>query len=169
MNVLYVFSRYFVALLFLLSAQQELFSQDIENIAERYPLIPLPISLKPQLGELQITNALKIRLLPYNKETQELAEYIASFLGLQHASILENALGDDKNCITISIDPHGVIPPEGYYLSITPDAISITASTVQGAFWGFQTVKQLIPASFYTSHTSIAIPCVEIYDAPRFT
>ncbi|MFI5136636.1 MAG: family 20 glycosylhydrolase [Sphingobacteriales bacterium] len=58
---------------------------------------------------------------------------------------------------------------EGYELIVTPDGITINATTSAGAFYGIQSLKTLIPASAYAHpKKGIQIPCVEIKDAPRF-
>jgi len=59
--------------------------------------------------------------------------------------------------------------PEAYELSVTPNRITITASTTAGIFYGIQSLKTLIPASAYAHPQKvIQIPCVEVKDEPRF-
>ena len=50
---------------------------------------------------------------------------------------------------------------EGYNLSVSSGTIRLNACTEKGAFYGKQTLKQLL--------SSRGIPCVEIKDAPRFS
>lgn len=49
---------------------------------------------------------------------------------------------------------------EGYTLEVAEEAITITAGTAQGAFYGIQTLRQLF--------TQESVPCVHIEDAPDF-
>jgi len=58
---------------------------------------------------------------------------------------------------------------EGYELNVDVHGIFIQASTAEGAFYGIQSLKTLIPASAYAHpQKEIQIPCVEIKDSPRF-
>lgn len=69
--------------------------------------------------------------------------------------------------ITLKYNPG--LSVEGYTLIVSPNNIEISASTETGIFYGFQTLKTLIPPSAYVHpQKSIQIPCVEIKDEPRF-
>ena len=61
------------------------------------------------------------------------------------------------------VDPQTTVVAsmEGYHLSVTPTAITITAKTKVGAFYGMQTLLQL-------EAQSKNIPVLEIDDAPAF-
>ena len=55
----------------------------------------------------------------------------------------------------------GAIPAEGYRLQIDESGASICASTKAGAFYAGQTLRQI-------AEDGAAIPCMKIYDAPKF-
>ncbi|NKI26292.1 family 20 glycosylhydrolase [Arenibacter sp. 6A1] len=61
--------------------------------------------------------------------------------------------------------------PEAYQLNITQDSIIINAKSAQGAFWGVQTIRQIIPQ---TSNDTLAktkmwlIPTGQVSDTPNF-
>ena len=61
---------------------------------------------------------------------------------------------------------------EGYYLSVTPEAILIRANQPAGLFYGIQTLLQLLPKEIESkaavNRTSWPVPCVTITDYPRF-
>ena len=66
--------------------------------------------------------------------------------------------------IALAIDPT-VKGDEAYRLSVTPRGVIIQASTDKGLFWGVQTLRQLLPLKH---GSSVAIPSVQIEDAPAF-
>ncbi len=59
--------------------------------------------------------------------------------------------------------------PEAYRLRVTRDRILIEASAPAGWFYGWQSVRQLVQVAAAESTSPMAIPCLEIEDAPRFT
>lgn len=54
------------------------------------------------------------------------------------------------------------LPPEGYRLSITPEAIRVTGGGPAGVFYARQTLAQL------AAPKGTSLPCAEIKDAPRY-
>jgi hexosaminidase len=66
--------------------------------------------------------------------------------------------------IVLAIDP-SVKGDEAYRLSVTRQGVIIQASTDKGLFWGVQTLRQLLPLE---RGSSVAIPSVQIEDAPAF-
>ena len=62
--------------------------------------------------------------------------------------------------------------PEGYRLSVDPGGIRIEASSSQGAFYGIQTLRQLLPPEIFRAakveNVAWQIPSVSIEDVPRF-
>ncbi len=57
------------------------------------------------------------------------------------------------------------IAEEGYILEITPENILIQAKTQAGLFYGFQTLRQLLPVK---KGIQVELPCLLIKDNPRF-
>ena len=73
-----------------------------------------------------------------------------------------------KNTIHFKIDT-AISNNEGYQLKITPSKILISANSKKGAFYAFQSLRQLLPADFEkTDKSKFAIQCLEIRDAPQF-
>jgi hexosaminidase len=65
---------------------------------------------------------------------------------------------------------------EGYSLVVTKTGVEVKASNPAGAFYGIQTLKQLMPVAVYGTDGQIAnndsewsVPFVEIVDQPRFS
>ena len=57
------------------------------------------------------------------------------------------------------------LAPEGYALSVTPKGIWILAADEAGAFWGVQTLRQLLRL---TDDGSLFVPGIFVWDAPDF-
>jgi hexosaminidase len=65
-----------------------------------------------------------------------------------------------------------VIGKEGYYLSVKPKGITITANQPAGLYYGVQTLLQLLPnqieSKVVATGVKWTVPAVEITDYPRF-
>ncbi|MBR4945869.1 MAG: beta-N-acetylhexosaminidase, partial [Kiritimatiellae bacterium] len=63
------------------------------------------------------------------------------------------------------------LPREGYTLTVTTDAVTIAASDPAGAFYGYQTLRQLLPPQVYAKRlqqdVAWEMPACTIADAPR--
>lgn len=149
------------------------------DLAQRYPIIPKPVSLVAAEGTFTITPA--TRILVNDPKIRELALFVADFFSLPLNTALQvgGNQGDANftpvppcGAITIVVDKRLALEPEGYTLSITPEAITIQAKTTEGAFWAFMTLRQLMPAEAQRpmplASASIKVPCAFISDAPRF-
>lgn len=75
-----------------------------------------------------------------------------------------------KSCIEFK--ESSTLPAEGYTLRVTTNAVTISAATPAGAFYGVQTLLQLFPPAVYGCQPRPDLPwtvaCAEIEDAPRF-
>ncbi|WP_299115729.1 family 20 glycosylhydrolase [uncultured Winogradskyella sp.] len=95
------------------------------------------------------------------------ANFLQSFIlngsGIQLKSIEKNG--------SILFIQNDSIPSEGYKLETFKDKIKIIASSDQGAFYGVQTLRQLMPASLENGSfdkDKIRIEAVSIKDEPKF-
>ncbi|WP_160069750.1 family 20 glycosylhydrolase [Sphingobacterium bovisgrunnientis] len=73
-----------------------------------------------------------------------------------------------KDVIKFKLDE--TLQEEAYKLLVTKDSIVVTSSCGKGAFYAIQSIKSLIKPEDYKSGKKdvIHIPCVEVYDEPRF-
>ena len=75
------------------------------------------------------------------------------------------------NTIALLEDP-AIGHPEGYHLSIMVDGILIRAAKPAGAFYGIQSLRQLLPPQMESRSplpgTQWAAPCAVIADEPRY-
>ncbi|HYH57057.1 MAG TPA: beta-N-acetylhexosaminidase, partial [Anseongella sp.] len=144
-----------------------------QDLAGRYPLIPQPNGLTPAEGAFEINSATLLLANREAAEEKELLAFIRNFLSVPLGRSMKlktyDAAGEpESNSIHIRIEKGGSLPAEGYELSVQPGRIVLKAASPAGAFWGFQTLRQLLPAGAENSETALRVPCVEIKDAPRF-
>lgn len=62
--------------------------------------------------------------------------------------------------------------PEGYKLAVGPEGVLIEAGGAAGAFYGAQTLRQLLPAQAFRkagAAAAMGVPAILIEDQPRFT
>lgn len=129
-------------------------------------LIPLPQKVQENNGVFVIDNNVSI-CGNATFEIGYLKEKIEKSSGIK---IQKGENGSKK--IEINITPSAQTKMEGYQLDVTPDKITITASDKGGAFYGVQTLMQLMPSSIYGTKDGWEkweVPCVEIADYPRFS
>lgn len=143
-----------------------------ENKPEDYNIIPKPIKLEAQPGKFILTADTKIALLTQDEGFQQVAQSIQQLIGPSTGFSLEiSDAKRSKNAIVLEQDP-SIANPEAYKLTITPKLITITAGKANGAFYGFQTLRQLLPPQVEEKSVVAGLewsaPCVNIDDAPRY-
>ena len=74
--------------------------------------------------------------------------------------------GQESGAICVAL---GDLPAEAYVLSVRSDRIDLTGGSPAGVFYGFQTLRQMLPESALRGEKARAIdlPVVEIRDEPR--
>lgn len=78
---------------------------------------------------------------------------------------------DGRATFVLNVDK--TIESEGYRLSVTRRQVRLSASTPAGLFYGFQSVRKMMPANVMAgvrddSRSQYTLPLVEVDDAPRF-
>lgn len=128
-------------------------------------LVPQPQEVKVNEGSFALEKSVSIK---GNAEfaVKYLKDKIESATGISLQT-----QGNGERVIEININATSDIKNEGYNLVVTPDKITIVASDNGGAFYGVQTLLQMLPATVYgeaTGWEEWSVPCVEINDYPRF-
>jgi hexosaminidase len=144
---------------------------------DRYPLLPMPASLRPAAGAFRLTDGTPI-LVPAGDSAvadaaRLFAEQVRAAAGLA-LTVSPGAAGQGAGAIVVEVDGSlrtgggsdqpGFDPArEAYRLTVDTAGIRLTGATAAGVFRGLQTLAQLIPAS-----AEARVPAVEIRDRPRF-
>lgn len=127
-------------------------------------IFPTPVSYKERQGIFKLTPEVTIVANDeFAKEAAFFSGELLAIVGKKPALVKASA----KNSIVLVKGK--VRGPESYKLSVTPDEILITADDPAGAFYGIQSLKILFPSTSWGAvQKEIAVPAVEIEDAPRF-
>ena len=132
------------------------------KIAITPSIIPVPTEQIINKGVFLLNSSTK---LIYDEELNEVANFSKNYFESGNKIKLNSG---SKNSINFKIDTT-ISNEEGYQLKITPEEILITAKNSKGAFYAFQSLRQLLPTDFEKSKESeFAIQCLEIKDAPQF-
>ena len=131
-------------------------------------LIPKPTSFFQASGAFTISSGTKILLQKDNPEVRSIVNLLAAYLqeaiGNQ-ALVSDDEAGQAKGNIQLTLNGDPGLGEEGYELSVTTDAILLSALCPAGLFYGAQTLRQLLPIG---PSASLSLPAVSIRDTPRF-
>ncbi len=133
-------------------------------------LIPRPQSVQALGGEVfRLTEKTRIACSP---EFKAQADYLQATLAAPTGWDLSVTVkeGKTKGTIALRLDTVAVPEAEGYLLEATAKGITLTAHDAAGAFYGVQTLLQLLPPQVYGDKrlpaTIWSIPACRISDAP---
>lgn len=134
--------------------------------ASAYKIVPQPLEVVEAEGTYEISRNTSVyvtdkSLLP---TARYLADYAETFLGIPLTVVEKPVIGATGGILLrLSDDVKG---DEAYRLSVTSDAgVVITAGAKGGAFYGVQTLIQLLPSR---PGIRAILQAVEINDRPRF-
>jgi len=137
-------------------------------------ILPQPASLTQQPGVFVLKRDTTIAT---DVDSQNAGQLLAQSLNTATRFGLRARTGTtapDKNAIVITTDRTQMqLGEEGYQLEVTPDRVMIRSFGPAGAFWGTQTLRQLLPPQIFSqeaapSSVNWTIPCLKIEDMPRF-
>ncbi|MCW5937550.1 MAG: beta-N-acetylhexosaminidase [Fimbriimonadaceae bacterium] len=133
-------------------------------------IIPVPLSVTPEAGAFTFDEATKIVA---HGDLDPIADRLRESLSPATDFPLKAASSATKNAVVISYNPKLTwLSDEGYRLSVTPDLIEIQAKSAAGAFYGVQSLRQMLPSDTFRSAPigkgPWKVPCVRIEDEPRF-
>ncbi|MBE3039876.1 MAG: beta-N-acetylhexosaminidase [Chloroflexi bacterium] len=114
-------------------------------------VIPRPVSVTTAGGQFTLNPNASIYVEPGGPELAAIGQYLADQLKPAtgyRLPVLSLAGAPAKGGIYLTTkdgDPN--LGEEGYFLTITPDLVTLAAYQPAGLFHGFQTIRQLLPAS----------------------
>lgn len=132
-------------------------------------VIPKPTQVLTAKGAWTLKAKTKIGA-PADAKWSHVAEMLATQLNKATGQTVSTAKG--RGDITLAVSSDASLGEEGYRLLSTPKGVTIQAQTAKGAFYGVQTLLQLLPAEVF-SETPVAgvkwvVPYVTIKDVPRY-
>jgi hexosaminidase len=136
--------------------------------ATRYAVIPRPSVLTPKTGSYTLSARTVVSAAPaFAHVAHRFVRDIANPTGFD----LRVSTGPAPAGITLREKPG--MGPEAYTLDASATGVVITASGEAGAFYGLETLKQLLPPDIFRDapmpKVQWTVPAVHIEDAPRFT
>jgi hexosaminidase len=135
-------------------------------------LIPPPSRIETRSGTFTLRPDTVILAEEKTFETGRLlAEMLQPATG--YSLRVEERAEERDNSIILRIDGSlERLGPEGYLLQVSRGRVEIRALAEAGAFYGTQTLRQLLPPAVYAAEkqagVSWTVPCVRIEDRPRF-
>ena len=134
-------------------------------------LIPKPIKVEVWEGVFVIGPETRIMV---EADTKLGGEYLAGMLRRSTGLPLPIGEGADRNSILLTLaSAKAELGQEGYELEAKPDGVVIRAPAGAGAFYGVQTLLQLLSPQVYSTNKVLGVawnvPCVKIEDKPRFS
>jgi len=124
-------------------------------------------------GTFQLTRATVIETDDaFKNEAKLLAERLRAVTGFPMKIKPISKGSHPSRIVLIKTDHSDSSTREDYSLSVTPGSAEISASSGAGAFYGTQSLLQLLPPEIFSpkrvANIEWQIPCIEIKDQPRF-
>jgi hexosaminidase len=137
-------------------------------------IIPQPVSLQTGTGSFVLKNTTFIELNSSTEDAKRVAAFLSKKLSVPtgFAFPVKTGASNTNGAIRLSILNDATPNKEGYKLSVTPAAVTITANSGAGLFYGMQTLLQLLPKEINSKtiakNINWSIPTVSVTDYPRF-
>jgi hexosaminidase len=137
----------------------------IQAFSQQVAIIPQPAKLQINIGEFILDSDCSLQFDDKNQEMVRIADFLNDFLKKRYDFKLKNNGKGKSVQFKLAILP--TLGDEGYQIKVDKNRVEISANAPAGIFYGFQTLKQLMPLS--AEADKVAIPALEIEDQPRFT
>src|ERR1700722_15348863 len=141
------------------------FYGSVSAAAGRIHVIPEPVSVTEKPGSFNLRQGATLAV--DGDSMSGITAWVIQQVRDQTGILLREEKGG-RGVITVHVGMAGTGAAggrEGYSLAVTTSGIRINAGTAAGAFYGMQTLLQLLPPG---RGDYMSVPCVEIVDSPRF-
>ncbi len=132
-------------------------------------IIPEPVSCKATCGSITLKQETGFYC---DASFHKVAGFLRARLQDMAALIISGLTNKEEATIRLlREEAGGTMGQEGYSLVVSPDRVVISASGEAGAFYGIQTLLQLLPIPDKNRRAigaAVNIPCVTVEDRPRF-
>lgn len=133
-------------------------------------LIPQPQSVEQREGAFRLDG--NTTFCCPDGQAVTVADFYAGKLHRSTGYAFRRTETEADGSICLQLEPEAFSSPEAYRLEVTPERVKVTASALQGLFYGMSTFMQLLPAEVESPELVEAeaweAPCVVVTDAPRF-
>jgi hexosaminidase len=160
-------------IIFLLTVMTAILYNPILSQARAISIIPKPVTLREVKAEDFVlgSDTVIIADKALRAKARQLAQMLEPATGFD-LQIKERALFSSSSIILKVDKSMSRVGDEGYRLVVWPKKITIAAQSETGLFYGFQTLRQLLPAQIFrqakVSGVKWTVPAVDIEDYPRF-
>lgn len=142
------------------------------SVYSQVNLTPLPKEIQVTEGCFVLPDAFKISVSGVADSISSEARLFAD--QLRHTSGIRVRLTKKKNALMRLVCRQVSPNPEAYHLSVNSEGVRLEAATCAGFFYGFQTLKKLLPPHVMAGVAdkgvkTYILPLVQITDEPRFS
>lgn len=133
---------------------------------DSYALVPLPASVIPGTGVFVLSA--KTLMVVNNPEAEADADLFNTYLYDHYGFRLKTVVSQHEKEQAVNVmknKKENSLKPDAYTLQVEASKISLHGGINAGAFYGLQTLIQLLPAG---KVTDLQIPSVKIADEPRY-
>jgi hexosaminidase len=152
-----------------------LYLSSLQAQENTYNLIPFPAQFNGGEGTFTLNAQTKIIVSAKDALLKPIAQSLAATLKTASKMALPIAVTAPptaKNVIYVRLNKALGLGAEGYKLIVNADRVTLDAATPQGAFYGLQTILQLLPTAVFSpspvENVSWSMPVCQIQDKPRF-
>lgn len=134
-----------------------------------YNVVPRPQTITLANSGEYLLDGTKLVVYPADNADMErnarfLVDYIKEMTQINVSSAVQNKKNVKGN-ISLSLNQK-IANPEGYTITVDKKGVNIAGATAAAVFRGIQTLRKSLP--IVKGETSVALPFVNISDAPRF-